>query len=702
MKVALVGAELEENLGLRYLHSSIEKKRHRAEIFDFHTQSQISAVVAEILKFNPELVGLSMVFTGRAREFVELAKALRETSFTGHITAGGHFASFHARELLTGFEAFNSIVHGEGEETIVDLIEHLSQPGKVMGISYRDRNGTVQRTPPRPNPDDLDTRPFPSRPAYFQSYLGLPIANMLGSRGCYGNCHYCSITAWYKQNPGKRFRQRSVENIAREIAQLYHQRGVRIFNFHDDNFFLPSISQTVARFTALQRCLERQGVGRIAIQVKARPDSAHKEPISILKEIGLFRVFLGVESNAAAGLKALGRGITTQQNHKALKTLQDFDLHVTFNLLMFESETRVSGIRDNIALMRQYSHMPLNFGRTEVYSGTPLEKILRLQNRLRGDLFGYSYTISDERSQQAFEMYRKIFLPRNFNADGMNLQAMKLDYHFYLLKHFYPRRADAALRDTVKDIIRKLNRNSAEILSEICDFVSDPKTHRTSTLNDFVKRFVLYREEFDTDARIESQALLDNIKNLVPGSKTVRRIASPVTASAAAAMLMITVAGCKARHVEEPTPAGPPEDPLKTVSPQPQVRDLSKEEITAVESRIRSVYAKDFFELLAKHEVIDVAASDIKIEVHLRIGSDGRVVSSRIQTSKAASNEAFERGLAAQIKTWVFPSIKKDGRCLVTLFEMPTWHMCEMMMKPMEPEKPQSLKTDAAKNKVNR
>jgi anaerobic magnesium-protoporphyrin IX monomethyl ester cyclase len=690
MKVALVGAELEENLGLRYLHSSIEKKGHRAEIFDFHSQSQTPAVVAEILKFGPELVGLSMVFTGRAREFVELAKALRETGFTGHITAGGHFASFHARELLTGFEAFDSIVHGEGEETIVDLIEHLSQPGKVMGISYRDRNGTVQRTPPRPNPDDLDTRPFPSRPAYFQSYLGLPIANMLGSRGCYGNCHYCSITAWYKQNPGKRFRQRSVENIAREMAQLYHQRGVRIFNFHDDNFFLPSTRQTMARFSALQRRLEKEGVGRIAIQLKARPDSVQQEPISILKEMGLFRVFLGVESNAAAGLKALGRGITTQQNHRALNILQDFDLHVTFNLLMFEPETTVTDIRDNIVLMQQYSHMPLNFGRTEVYSGTPLENMLRSQGRLRGDLFGYSYTISDERSQKAFEMYRKIFLPRNFDADGMNLQAMRLDYHFYLLQHFYPRHAGAALRDTVKDIIRKLNRNSAEILSEICDFVSGPKTHRASTVNDFVKRLVLYREEFDADMRIESQALLNNIKNLVPGSKTMRRIAGPVTASAAAAMLMITVAGCKGQHVEEPAPAGPP----PTVSPQPQVRDLSKEEITAVESRIRGVYAKDFFELLAKHGVIDAAARDIKIEVHLRIGSDGRVVSSRIQTSKAASNEAFERELAAQIKTWVFPSIKKEGCCLVTLFEGIPWHMCEMMMKPMEP--------DAAKNEVNR
>jgi radical SAM superfamily enzyme YgiQ (UPF0313 family) len=262
-----------------------------------------------------------------------------------------------------------------------------------------------------------------------------------------------------------------VDKIAEEMAGLYHQMHVRIFNFHDDNFFLPSTSQTVKRFTALHSRLQAEGLGRIALQLKARPDSIKKEPISVLKEMGLFRVFLGVETNSAAGLETLGRGTTTQQNHRALQLLQDLDLHVTFNLLMFDPETTLSDIRDNIALMRQYSHMPLNFCRTEVYTGTPLEQMLRKQNRLRGDLFGYSYTICDEKAQQAFDLFRQIFWLRNFDADGMNLEAMRLDYHFHLLKHFQPHRVYAGLAREVKDTIQRLNRNSAELLSQILEYV---------------------------------------------------------------------------------------------------------------------------------------------------------------------------------------------------------------------------------------
>ena len=46
-----------------------------------------------------------------------------------------------------------------------------------------------------------------------------------------------------------------------------------------------------------------------------------REVISLLKSLGLFRLFLGVETNAVLGLKTLGRGIERRQNHEALPDL---------------------------------------------------------------------------------------------------------------------------------------------------------------------------------------------------------------------------------------------------------------------------------------------------------------------------------------------------------------------------------------------
>jgi radical SAM superfamily enzyme YgiQ (UPF0313 family) len=688
MKAALIGPELEENLGLGYLHSSLKAKGHQAHIFDFHTAAQIPQVAADVIELAPDLVGLSMVYTARAGEFVDLAAALRRAGFTGHITAGGHFASFHACELLARFPAFDSIVHGEGEETTVALIEHLADPRSVSGITCRDENSTLLKTSPRPNPDDLDSLPFPSRQPHFQTYLGLPVANILGSRGCYGRCRYCSITAWYKQNPGRQFRQRSVERIAQEMAELYHRMHVRIFNFHDDNFFLPTTSRSVKRFTALHRRLQVEGLGRIAIQVKARPDSINKESISVLKGVGLFRVFLGVETNSAAGLQTLGRGITTRQNHRALQLLQDFDLHVTFNLLMFDPETTLSDIRDNIAFIRQYSHIPLNFCRTEVYTGTPLEKMLRKQNRLRGDFFGYSYTISDERAQQAFELFRLIFWHRNFDADGTNLEAMRLDYHFHLLRHFYPRRVHAALADQVKSSIRTLNRNSAELLSQLCDFVNGSQTRDPAALSKYARNLSALREDFDETLRMEMLPLLQSIKNRAMDTGASTRIPKAAAASAAAALVMMTVAGCDERPARPLTPTTSSGTGRQIVPTEKQFPELSAEEAAAVNAHARSVYYVDFLKSLLKNRTS--RCRNIEVNVDLNLDSSGRVDSFEIHVPKDMTSDAFEPEFAGQVKKWIFPSINRQGRCRVTLEWDRGWMECEMVAIPPKNEQPEA------------
>ncbi|HON36703.1 MAG TPA: hypothetical protein PLY52_10405 [Methanothrix sp.] len=129
--------------------------------------------------------------------------------------------------------------------------------------------------------DDLDRLPFPRRTT-FHSYFGKPIASILTSRGCWRNCAFCSINAWYDRVGGKKFRIRSVDNIVSEMKELYDLHGVRIFNFQDDNFFLPDRSQALQRFESLRDKLAQEGVEDIAIAIKARPDSITCESISRL------------------------------------------------------------------------------------------------------------------------------------------------------------------------------------------------------------------------------------------------------------------------------------------------------------------------------------------------------------------------------------------------------------------------------------
>ena len=134
IKIALIGAELEENLGLRYMAAVLEEDGHEVIVVPFNSESEISLVAAQVTQMAPQIAGLSMVFTGRAREFCRLAQALRENGFTGHLVAGGHFASFNAEFLLQNFPAFDSIGLCEGEEVMRQLARHLDDLGAVPAL----------------------------------------------------------------------------------------------------------------------------------------------------------------------------------------------------------------------------------------------------------------------------------------------------------------------------------------------------------------------------------------------------------------------------------------------------------------------------------------------------------------------------------------------------------------------------------------
>ena len=78
MRVLLVGSELEENLAIRYLASSLEHAGHSVRLAPFSSRDDAPAVLGAISDWPPELIGLSMTFQRRAEEFGALANRIRE------------------------------------------------------------------------------------------------------------------------------------------------------------------------------------------------------------------------------------------------------------------------------------------------------------------------------------------------------------------------------------------------------------------------------------------------------------------------------------------------------------------------------------------------------------------------------------------------------------------------------------------------
>lgn len=517
MRIALIGAELEENLGLRYMASALEQQGHEALIIPFNEEADIPQVVRSLMAAAPEIAGLSMVFTGRAREFCRLAGKLREAGFTGHLTAGGHFAALNCQQLLTDFPEFDSVALGEGEELICNLATHLDDLSGVAGFCYRATDGSLRTNPGTGNPENLDALPFPRR-TEFHEYFGQRIASILSSRGCWRECAFCSIDAWYRSGGGRKFRIRSIENIVAEMAELYHRHDIRIFNFQDDNFFLPDPKQALARFKALRKGLKKAGVEKIAIAVKARPDSINRPALEILDDLGIFRVFLGVENASQRGLDNLNRKNTVAQIENALKILNDFDLHIAYNLLMFEPDTNMQDIAINLDFMERHVDNPFNFCRAEAYAYTGLEKKLRADNILSGDYFGFDYRIKDPQVETFHKIANYAFFDRNFSDFGLHYFNMEVDFSYLLLRRFFPERLTRELRSEVRAFIKETNVDTHRHLCRIYDLVLATDPSDREAIREIMKTLRRRVDERSRLLRAQGERIIDRLQAAYAGS----------------------------------------------------------------------------------------------------------------------------------------------------------------------------------------
>lgn len=463
-RVALVGAECEESLPLRYLNATLSAAGFDVVLIAFDRFSDLESAAHELVDSGATLAGFSMVFTARAHEFALLARRSRELGYTGHLVAGGHFVAFNAESLLRDEPDFDSVAIGEGERLIVQLAGRPDTLDSVRGLVWRRPDGSIVRNAASAPISNLDTLPRPIRLNPPDQYLGLPIANMLSSRGCTHACNFCSIAAWHKLGGGVRFRMRSPEDVADEMAVLYGN-GYRLFNFHDDNFLLGTMAGNLARMDALGKTLAQRNVGMIGLAIKSRPDSVDECLFSRLREMGLFRVFLGIEAGTEAALTNLGRRQTVAQNELALSILNDLDLHLCFNLLMFNPDSTLEDFAANVDFMRRHPVNPMNFCRTEVYSGTPLEAWLRSENRLEGSYWGYGYHIRDPRAQLAFELMHNTLFDRHHVDENVHHLAMRVDYERQLLDRFF--HCSGNLRARAKAFVRDVNLRSADFLLRI-------------------------------------------------------------------------------------------------------------------------------------------------------------------------------------------------------------------------------------------
>lgn len=326
-----------EDLGLGYLASYLRDKDYcDVEILHCPLQNlDVKSTIDMLVEKKPDIVGISLSF--ESTDYIgtlETARELRKRLHNVFIFIGGHAATFMYEQILRECEEIDVVVLGEGEITTYQLIECIQNKRDIFstsGIAFI-KNGQVKINPQQKLIENLDELPFPSRDTYKISKP--EIALLESSRGCWGNCNFCSVPAFTKTGIGSIWRGRSVESIVSEMKAIIDTWGINKFDIIDDNF-LGSGAMCSKKINAFCKAINDQHLD-IEFYFSCRVDTISYMDFDKLVHAGLKKIFVGIESGCNSVLKRFGKKVTKEDNMRAIQIINKLELSGKFCLIMFD------------------------------------------------------------------------------------------------------------------------------------------------------------------------------------------------------------------------------------------------------------------------------------------------------------------------------------------------------------------------------
>lgn len=252
-----------------------------------------NVILEEIKKFNPAIVGFSIIAGRDIYNTIRIIKQVRQHYPELILISGGQGGSFYDELLLRS--GINFVVRGEGEVTLKELIQAIEEDtddySAIQGISYQADKEIIKKTSNRPRIKNLDDAPFPAvhlmpmrKSKWFPERFTGSIET---SRGCPFDCNFCAITSFYETS----FRQKSNERLIEEIKYLVKNGRSHLY-LADDNFGM----NAKKHIDLFERILKEGLDIRFFAQIRTDTIAKHPDMAALAAKAGLYGALIGFDT----------------------------------------------------------------------------------------------------------------------------------------------------------------------------------------------------------------------------------------------------------------------------------------------------------------------------------------------------------------------------------------------------------------------
>jgi len=423
-------------LSIEILTASIYKKFPKAQIKNFAVDNNFSqkstrAVLEGIRRNKTDVVGISIPQSTYELSIDLISSIVKEKQQT-KIVLGHAIPTYSPYSFLEKFPQV-IIVRGWGEESFQLLIQHFyfNNPPNIAYIPnlfYISNNQIITTITKWPN--EIISPNRITGKGYFP--------RIEASRGCqYNKCSFCTRPPCNNGKLTSTWRRKNLPTVINEIKDIAIH-GNTVFTFTDEDFVGSDIMGAIEIGNTIKQ------IGNLKFSLSVRADNIlnHSDTDSqklerrrlfkLLKEAGLYQVFVGLESLSNTQLKRYGKNISIKDNIKAISELKKIGINYEIGFMLFDPLLTMDELDENLSML-QKTKFWMNIGQLYNYLRPQIDSAylnllnkVQINNKYNPDMISYDYDFINKDINSIYH-YARMWL-NEFDPIYLRARSLKNNY----------------------------------------------------------------------------------------------------------------------------------------------------------------------------------------------------------------------------------------------------------------------------------